>query len=98
VLRDELHFKGFVVSDWADIKRLVHDWRIAANEKDATRMAVMAGVDMSMVPSDYSFTDLLIALVKEGSVPQSRIDEAVRRILRVKFELVCLITRCRIRR
>src|SRR5882724_2641075 len=87
VLRDELHFKGFVVSDWADIKRLVHDWRIAANEKDATRMAVMAGVDMSMVPSDYSFTDLLIALVKEGSVPQSRIDEAVRRILRVKFEL-----------
>ena len=87
VLRDELRFQGFVVSDWADIKRLVHDWRIAANEKDATRLAVMAGIDMSMVPSDYNFTDLLIALVKEGSVPQSRIDEAVRRILRVKFEL-----------
>src|SRR6266571_3737152 len=87
VLRNELRFKGFVVSDWADIKRLVKDWRVAADEKDATRMAVMAGVDMSMVPSDYSFTDLLIALVKEGSVPQARIDEAVRRILRVKFEL-----------
>src|SRR2546426_3305511 len=87
ILRDELHFKGFVVSDWADIKRLVRDWRVAATEKDATRMAVMAGIDMSMVPSDYSFPDLLVALVKEDAVPQSRIDEAVRRILRVKFEL-----------
>ena len=87
VLRDELGFKGFVVSDWDDIKRLVRDWRIAADEKEATRMAVMAGVDMSMVPNDYSFPDLLVSLVKEGKVPQSRIDEAVRRILRVKFEL-----------
>jgi beta-glucosidase len=87
ILRDELRFQGFVVSDWADIERLVRDWRVAADEKDATRMAVMAGIDMSMVPSDYSFTDLLIALVKEGAVPQSRIDEAVRRILRVKFDL-----------
>lgn len=87
VLRDELGFKGFVVSDWADIKRLVRDWRIAADEKEATRMAVMAGVDMSMVPNDYSFPDLLVSLVKEGKVPQSRIDEAVLRILRVKFEL-----------
>jgi beta-glucosidase len=87
ILRDELGFKGFVVSDWADIKRLVRDWRVAADEKEATRMSVMAGVDMSMVPSDYSFPDLLVALVKEGAVPQTRIDEAVRRILRVKFEL-----------
>jgi beta-glucosidase len=87
ILRDELGFKGFVVSDWADIKRLVRDWRVAATEKEATRMAVMAGIDMSMVPSDYSFADLLVALVKEGAVPQSRIDEAVRRILQVKFEL-----------
>ena len=87
ILRDELGFQGFVVSDWADIKRLVHDWRVAPNEKEATRMAVMAGVDMSMVPTDYSFPDLLETLVKEGAVPESRIDEAVRRILRVKFEL-----------
>ncbi|MDX6501521.1 MAG: beta-glucosidase [Blastocatellia bacterium] len=87
ILRGELGFKGFVVSDWEDIKKLVTVWHIAANEKDATRMAVMAGIDMSMVPLDYSFADHLIALVKEGSVPQSRIDEAVRRILRVKFEL-----------
>ena len=87
ILRDELGFKGFVVTDWEDIKKLVTIWRVAANEKEATRMAVMAGNDMSMVPLDYSFADHLVALVKEGSVPQSRIDEAVRRILRVKFEL-----------
>jgi len=87
ILRGELGFKGFVVSDWEDIKKLVTTWRIAATEKEATRQAVMAGIDMSMVPLDYSFADHLIALVKEGAVPQSRIDEAVRRILRVKFEL-----------
>jgi beta-glucosidase len=87
ILRDELGFKGFVVSDWEDIKKLVTVWHVAATEKEATRMAVMAGIDMSMVPLDYSFADHLIALVKEGAVPQSRIDEAVRRILRVKFEL-----------
>ena len=87
ILRTELGFKGFVVSDWEDIKKLVNIWRIAATEKEATRLAVMAGIDMSMVPLDYSFADHLLALVKEGAVPQSRIDEAVRRILRVKFEL-----------
>jgi len=65
----------------------VTNWHVAANEKEATRMAIMAGIDMSMVPLDYSFSDHLIALVKEGAVPQSRIDEAVRRILKVKFEL-----------
>ena len=87
ILRNELGFKGFVVSDWEDIKKLVTTWRIAATEKEATRLAVMAGIDMSMVPNDYSFSDNLVALVKEGAVPQSRIDEAVRRILLVKFEL-----------
>ena len=87
ILRIELGFKGFVVSDWEDIKKLVTTWRVAANEKEATRMAIMAGIDMSMVPLDYSFADQLVALVKEGAVPQSRIDEAVRRILLVKFEL-----------
>jgi beta-glucosidase len=87
ILRGELGFKGFVVSDWEDIKKLVNVWHVAANEKEATRMAVMAGIDMSMVPLDYSFADYLIALAREGAVPQTRIDEAVRRILKVKFEL-----------
>lgn len=87
ILREELGFNGFVVSDWEDIKKLVNIWRIAATEKEATRLAVMAGIDMSMVPNDYSFADHLLELVKEGAVPQTRIDEAVRRILRVKYEL-----------
>jgi beta-glucosidase len=87
ILRGELGFKGFVVSDWEDIKKLVTQWKVAADEKEATRMAIMAGIDMSMVPSDYSFADILVGLVKDGAVPVSRIDEAVRRILRVKFEL-----------
>ena len=87
ILRTELGFKGLVVSDWQDIKKLVNVWRIAKDEKEATRLAVMAGIDMSMVPDNLSFADNLIALVKEGAVPQSRIDEAVRRILWVKFEL-----------
>ncbi len=87
VLHDELGLQGFVVSDWMDIKGLVSTHHIAANEKEATRIAVLAGIDMSMVPSDYSFSDLLLELVQEGKVPASRIDEAVRRILTVKYQL-----------
>ncbi|HEX6279952.1 MAG TPA: glycoside hydrolase family 3 N-terminal domain-containing protein [Pyrinomonadaceae bacterium] len=87
VLKDELGFDGFVVTDWDDIRKLVTQWRVAVNEKEATRLAVLAGIDMSMVPLSYSFSDYLVELVKEGSVPMSRIDDAVRRILRVKFEL-----------
>ena len=87
ILRNELGFDGFVVSDWQDIKKLVTEWRVAADEKEATRLSVMAGVDMSMVPSDYSFSDLLLQLVKENKVPMSRIDEAVKRILLVKYQV-----------
>src|SRR5438876_2901266 len=87
ILRDELGFRGFVVSDWEDIRNLVTNWHVAANEQEARRMYSMACIEMSMVPLDYSFSDNLIALVKEGAVPQPRIDEAVRRILKVKFEL-----------
>ncbi|HEV7645866.1 MAG TPA: glycoside hydrolase family 3 N-terminal domain-containing protein [Pyrinomonadaceae bacterium] len=87
MLKEELGFDGFIVSDWEDIKKLVTQWRVAGDEKEATRQAVMAGIDMSMVPLSYSFSDNLIELVKEKKVPMSRIDDAVRRILRVKFEL-----------
>ncbi len=87
LLRTELGFTGVAVSDWEDIKKLVTFHRVAPTNKEAVRQAVMAGVDMSMVPYDYSFTDDLLALVREGAVPQARIDEAVRRILRLKFEL-----------
>ncbi|MFL6208508.1 MAG: glycoside hydrolase family 3 N-terminal domain-containing protein [Pyrinomonadaceae bacterium] len=87
ILHGELDLQGFAVSDWEDIKKLVTQWRVAANEKEATRMAVMAGIDMSMVPSDYSFADIMQQLVRDGAVPEARVDEAVRRILRVKFDL-----------
>ncbi len=87
ILRGELGFQGVVVSDWEDIKKLVSQWKVAADEKEATRLSVLAGIDMSMVPSDYTFSDLLVQLVKEGRVPMSRIDEAVRRVLRLKFDL-----------
>jgi beta-glucosidase len=87
ILRNELGFDGFVVSDWQDIKKLVTEWRVAPDEKEATRLSILAGVDMSMVPSDYSFSDLLLQLVKEGKVPVSRIDEAVGRILLVKYQV-----------
>ena len=87
LLRTELGFTGVAVSDWEDIRKLVTVHRVAPTNKDAVRQAVMAGVDMSMVPYDFSFTDDLLALVRDGTVPQSRVDESVRRILRLKFEL-----------
>ena len=87
VLKGEMKFDGFVVTDWEDIKKLVSQWKVASDEKEATRMAIMAGNDMSMVPNSYSFSDNLLELVKEKKVPMARIDDAVRRILRVKYEL-----------
>jgi beta-glucosidase len=87
ILKGEWEFKGFVVSDWEDIKRLHTRDRVAASPKEAVRLSVMAGVDMSMVPFDFSFYDLLLQCVNEGLVPVSRIDDAVRRILAVKFDL-----------
>ncbi|GJG89291.1 glycosyl hydrolase [Gemmatimonadetes bacterium T265] len=87
LLRTELGFTGVTVSDWADIEKLHSVHRVAPTRNDAVRLAVMAGVDMSMVPYDLSFYDDLLALVHEGAVPESRVDEAVGRILRLKYEL-----------
>ena len=87
LLRRELGFTGVADSDWEDIIKLYRVHRVATDNKDAVRQAVLAGIDMSMVPDNWSFTDDLVALVKEGAVPMSRIDEAVRRILRLKLDL-----------
>jgi beta-glucosidase len=87
LLREELGFEGFVVSDWNDINSLYLREKVAEDQKEAVKMAVLAGIDMSMVPYDFSFYGHLLELVREGSVPMSRIDEAVSRILKVKFRL-----------
>ncbi len=87
LLRDEMGFEGVVVTDWADIEKLVNLHRVAANEREATKMAVLAGIDMSMVPYSLSFYDTLLDLVRSGEIPESRIDASVRRILQLKLDL-----------
>ncbi|MEY4616701.1 MAG: Beta-glucosidase-related glycosidase [Pseudomonadota bacterium] len=87
ILKDELNFKGFAVSDWIDIKKLYERDHLASSPEEAVKMAIMAGVDMSMVPFDFSFAEILTKLVKKSQIPMSRIDDAVFRILRVKYLL-----------
>lgn len=88
LLKEELGFKGLVVTDWGDIENLYKRDRIAKNNKEAVMIAINAGIDMSMVAYQYEpFCDDLIALVKEGKVKIERINDAVRRILTVKYEL-----------
>ena len=87
VLRKELGFKGVIVTDWEDIVRLHTRHDVAATPRAAVAMAINAGIDMSMVPNDFSFYDLLKEAVQKGEVPISRIDDAVRRILTLKEKL-----------
>lgn len=87
VLRGELGFEGLVLTDWEDIKYLVTRHRVAATYKEAIRMAIHAGIDMSMVPQDLEFPALLKELVEEGELTEARIDLSVRRILTVKEKL-----------
>lgn len=87
VLKKELGFTGVVVTDWKDIIYLYSRHKVAETKRDAVRIAVMAGIDMSMVPEEFSFYTDLLDLVNKGEVPISRIDDAVSRILRMKFEL-----------
>jgi beta-glucosidase len=87
ILRGELGFTGLVVSDWEDVKHL-HDWyRVADSQKEAVRISVDAGIDMSMIPTDYSFGPLLIELVHEGKISERRVNDSVRRILKLKRDL-----------
>ncbi|WP_316835918.1 glycoside hydrolase family 3 N-terminal domain-containing protein [Pedobacter nutrimenti] len=88
ILKEELGFKGLVVTDWGDIENLYARDHVAKNNKDAVRLAINAGIDMSMIAYNYEpFCDDLIALVKEGQVKEERINDAVRRILMVKYDL-----------
>ncbi|MEM6261469.1 MAG: glycoside hydrolase family 3 N-terminal domain-containing protein [Bacteroidota bacterium] len=87
ILKGEMRFQGFTISDWEDIDNLVKVHRVAVDEKDAVLQSVLAGLDMCMDPYDESFAVHLAELVREGAVPVARVDDAVRRILGVKFAL-----------
>lgn len=86
-LKRDLGWDGVIVTDWADINNLYTRDHIAASKKEAIRIAINAGVDMSMVPYEWSFCTYLKELVEEGEVPMSRIDDAVKRVLRLKYRL-----------
>ena len=89
LLRGELGFDGVAVTDWEDIRYLKSRHKVAATHKEAIRMAILAGIDMSMVPQDWEFPVLLKELVDEGAISESRIDLSVRRILTLKERLDC---------
>jgi beta-glucosidase len=87
LLRGELGFDGVAVTDWEDIRYLKSRHKVAATHKDAIRLAILAGIDMSMVPQDWEFPVLLKELVEEGAISEARIDLSVRRILTLKERL-----------
>ena len=86
-LKEDLNWDGLIVTDWADINNLCTRDHIAATKKEAIKIAINAGIDMSMVPYEVSFCTYLKELVEEGEVPMSRIDDAVARVLRLKYRL-----------
>jgi beta-glucosidase len=86
-LKDDLGWDGMIVTDWSDINNLYTREHIAADKKEAIKIAINAGIDMAMEPYDLDFCTLLKELVEEGQVPMSRIDDATRRVLRLKYRL-----------
>ena len=86
-VKEDLNWDGMIVTDWADINNLYTRERVASSQKEAVKMAINAGIDMSMVPYDCQFAIDLKELVEEGEVPMSRIDDAVSRVLRLKYRL-----------
>lgn len=86
-LKKDLNWDGMIVTDWADINNLFTRERVAKDKKDAIRIAINAGIDMSMDPYSVEFCILLKQLVNEGKVSQERIDDAVHRILRLKYRI-----------
>ncbi len=87
LLRDKMGFEGMIVSDWEDVIRLHTRHKVARNAREAVKMSIQAGLDMSMVPNDYSFYHHLVDLVKANEIQVSRIDESVRRILTLKKKI-----------
>lgn len=86
-LKEETGWDGVLITDWADINNLYTREMIAKDKKDALRIAINAGIDMIMEPYSCDACGYLIELVKEGKIPMSRIDDACRRVLRMKYRL-----------
>ena len=86
-LKEDLNWDGMIITDWADINSLYTREKVAKDKKDAIRIAINAGIDMSMDPYSVDFCILLKQLVNEDKVKMERIDDAVRRILRLKYRL-----------
>jgi beta-glucosidase len=86
-LKTDLNYDGVLITDWNDVENLFLRDHIAVDFKDAVRLSINAGMDMVMVPYRLDFCKSLIELVKEGQVDEARIDDAVRRVLRLKFRL-----------
>lgn len=86
-LKEDLQWDGMLVTDWADINNLYTREHVAASKKEAIKMAVNAGIDMAMEPYDLGYCTLLKELVEENEVSMARIDDAVRRVLRLKVRL-----------
>lgn len=86
-LKRDLNWDGMIVTDWADIENLRTRDHIAATQKEAIQMAINAGVDMMMVPSQFTYNALLKQLVEEGGVSMDRINDATARVLRLKYRL-----------
>lgn len=86
-VKEDLAFDGVIVTDWADVQNLLSRDKIATNYKGAVKAAINAGIDMVMEPYNLAFCPTLVELVEEGEVPMVRINDAVRRVLRMKFRL-----------
>jgi len=87
ILKNELQFDGVIVTDWQDINNLFVRDHVAKNDKEAIMLSINAGVDMAMIPYDTAFCGYLKQLVTEKKVPMTRIDDAVRRVLRLKYRV-----------
>src|SRR5690606_17733254 len=87
LLREELGFEGVAVTDWMDIIALEKMHFVAENEKEATYLAIMAGIDISMIPVTTNFNQYVKELVLENRISEERINQSVRRILKLKHDL-----------
>jgi beta-glucosidase len=86
-IKEDLEFDGVIVTDWADVQNLYSRDNISEDYKGAVKIAINSGIDMVMEPYNLSFCTTLLELVEEGEVSNSRIDDAVRRVLRLKYRL-----------